>query len=590
MAEERVQRRLATILAADVVGYSRLMEADEAGTLAALKLHQAALIDPTIAEYQGRIVKLMGDGVLVEFPSVVNAVECAVRIQRCMLERNADIPDSQEITFRIGINLGDVIIDGDDIYGDGVNVAARLEGLAEPGGLCISDVVHQSVIGKLDLAFEDLGEQTVKNIDRPVRCYRMLSDPSGDARNNLPDIDHSPELPDRLAVAVLPFENMSGDAEQDYFADGLTEDIITALSLWKSFPVIARNSTFAYKGQSPDVREVGKTLGARYVVEGSVRKSGSRVRVTVQLIDADTGHHVWAERYDRELAEIFELQDELTQQIAATIVPELERTEQKRAVEKKPQNLDAWDHVQRGFACLYEFSKSGNARAREMFEQALELDPAYSAAFVGVAWSHIRDLDHGSGEIRNTTIGNGLDAALQAVKFDQSNSVAHMVLGVLYLWSGQYNMMVPEFEHAIELNPYNAIAHVSVGHGLTILGRPNDGIPYIEKGLSLNPQDLRNYVFYTFLSQAHLLARRYDKAEEWARKAIRWSPDHPLPHLVRATGLGHLGRVDEARAELDACERIRPGYTSNANNWLSLKNSADNEHFLEGLRKAGWEG
>lgn len=587
MAEERVQRRLAAILAADMVGYSRLMRDDETGTLTQLKNVRTEIFDPKAESYGGRIFKTTGDGFLIEFPSAVDALQFAVDVQQAMQGHSHVDSEDRRVALRIGLNVGDVIVEGEDLYGDGVNVASRIEGLADAGGICISGSVYEQVQHKLDLAYEDMGAQSLKNIADPVRVFRVMSASAKLDKSSSSDTDALFRKP---AVAVLPFENLSDDPSQEYFADGLTEDIITALSLWRLFPVIARNSTFSYKGQSPDVRKVGEELAARYVIEGSVRKSGDRIRVTAQLINAETGHHVWAERFDRDLEEIFELQDELTQRIAATVVPELERTEHKRAVTNKPVSLDAWDHVQRGFADLYEFNSSGNLRAREEFTHALKLDPSYSTAYIGVAWSHIRDLDLGSGENRITTTENLLDAALEAVKLDPSDSFAHLVLGIAYHWSGQYDLMEPECERALELNPNNANALQSKGHALSLTGRPNEGIPFIEKAISLNPQDPRNYLYYSFLAQAHLLAKRFDQAMEWAGKAIQWRPDHPLPHLVMAASLGHFGRIDEARAELKACERVRPGYTADTKNWISYKNPADNEHFLDGLRKAGWEG
>ena len=355
MAEERVERKLAAILAADVAEYSRLMGEDEVGTRARFNAHLDELIEPAIASGRGRIVKTTGDGLLVEFASVADAVQCAVEIQKGMAERNVDEPNDRRMEFRIGVNLGDVIIEGDDIHGDGVNVAARLEGVAEPGGICISGAVHESVRNKLDVVFVDLGEQSVKNIADPVRVFRASLD---GVRRKSDASAEADAIFRRPAVAVLPLKNLSGDPDQEYFTDGLTEDIITALSLWRSFPVIARNSTFSYKGQSPDIRKVGEELGARFVIEGSVRKAGNRIRVTVQLIDAETGHHVWAERFDRELDDIFALQDEITQRVAATVEPELGRFEQKRLAAKHPTSLDAWDYCQRGMYLLYKFTIS----------------------------------------------------------------------------------------------------------------------------------------------------------------------------------------------------------------------------------------
>ncbi len=369
MAEERVQRRLAAILAADVVGYSRLMGEDEEGTLSRLKTLRRELFYPKTKQYGGRIFKTTGDGAFVEFNSAVAAVKSASDIQEAIAERNAEVSEDQKILLRIGISLGDVIVEGSDLYGNGVNVASRMEGLAEPGGICVSGNVHEHIGRSLDVNFEDLGEQTVKNIDQPVRCYRVYPETA------VQKPDSALTLPDKPSIAVLPFENMSDDPEQEYFADGLTEDIITALSLWRSFPVIARNSCFAYKGQSPDVRKVAEELGARYVIEGSVRKGGSRVRISVQVIDATTGHHVWAERFDRELEDIFALQDEITQRIAATVEPELGRFEQRRSATKHPTSLDAWDYCQRGMYLLYKFTKEDIAAAREMFMRAIALDP-----------------------------------------------------------------------------------------------------------------------------------------------------------------------------------------------------------------------
>ena len=382
MADGRVQRRLAAILAADVVGYSRLMGVDEVGTRSRFKRQLDDIIEPAINEHQGRLVKTMGDGFLVEFGSVVNAVECAAHIQQGVATNEASEEDDQKLLLRIGIHLGDVILEDDDIHGDGVNIAARLEAIAKPGGICLSDMVYAGVRNKLALKFEDLGEKSLKNIADPLQVFSIAFDDAGG--------DNTASIPSsfsRPAVAVLPFENMSGESDQDYFADGLTEDIITALSLFRSIPVIARNSTFGYKGQSPDVREVGRELGARYVVEGSVRKSGNRVRVTCQLINAETGHHVWAERYDRELEDIFALQDEISQRIAAIIEPTLERAEEQRTVARPPNSLAAWDYYARGNAHIWKWTKEDNEVARDMFNRAIELDPQFSRAYVGLAFS-----------------------------------------------------------------------------------------------------------------------------------------------------------------------------------------------------------
>ena len=392
MAGERVQRRLTAILAADIAGYSRLMGADEEGTLAQLKAHRHAQLDPKIEEHQGRIVKTTGDGMLAEFASVVDALRCAIEIQRGMLERNADVPQERRIEFRVGINVGDIIIDGGDIYGDGVNVAARLEGLAEPGGICVSGRVQEDVRGKLDIAFEDAGEQQLKNIAWPVRVYRVRL--SGEAAQSRPAL----ALPDKPSIAVLPFTNMSGDPEQDYFADGMTEDIITGLSRARWLFVIARNSSFAYKGRSTDVKQVAHELGVRYVLEGSVRKVGERVRISAQLAEGISGRQLWAKRYDRELSDIFAMQDEITETIIGAVEPELGKVERRRSAGKRPDNLDAWDLYQRGMSHLYEYTKDDLLRARQYFAQAIARDPQLGPAHSGLAETYYYEGVYGFAE------------------------------------------------------------------------------------------------------------------------------------------------------------------------------------------------
>jgi adenylate cyclase len=589
MAEERVQRRLAAIMAADVVGYSRLMGSDETGTLAALKELRAELIDPTIAEFQGRIVKLMGDGALVEFASVVDAVECAVRIQRGIVTRNADIPESKRIAFRIGINLGDVIIEGDDIYGDGVNVAARLEGLAEPGGVCISDLVHQSVAGKLELTFEDMGEQSVKNIAEPIRTYRIDVGIPGIRSDDASSTTTDAGFLQRPALAVLPFENLGGDPEQAYFADGLTEDIITALSLWRSFPVIARHSSFVYKGEAANVQEVGRELGARYVLEGSVRRAGERVRVSAQLIDADTGHHVWAEKFDRQFEDIFDLQDELTQKIAAIVAPELERVEDNRSKVNQPQNLDAWHLVQRGMALLDEYNKESNLRAREMFGQALKLDPTYSRANSGLALAYARALMSGYEYSREAVTEKCMEAARQAVALDSSDAYAHNMLGMACLWARQNKDAISSLQRAVELNPSYGHARASLGDTLNRIGRTEEGISLMEDALRLNPDAPNLRHINAFLARACIITRRYEDAVEWARKAIHLRSDLAHAHCLMAVALAHLGRSEDARAALDECRHVQPDFFDSAAELSPYEDPAANEHILEGLLKAGWK-
>ena len=584
MAEMRVQRRLAAILAADVVGYSRMMEVDEAGTLAQLKTHRIEVFDPRIAEHNGRIVKTTGDGVLVEFASAVDATECAIKIQRSLAKRNEDVPEGHRIELRIGINLGDIIVDGGDIYGDGVNVAARLEGLCNTGEVFVSAVVHDQVEGKFEAAFEDLGEHTVKNIDKPVQVYRVLSN---GGQSPVAAIPSSGAILERPALAVLPLTNMSGDPEQEYFADGLTEDLITALAAWRSFPVIARNSTFAYKGTSQDVRQVASELGARYILEGSVRKGGNRVRITAQLIDASSGHHVWAEKFDRDLDDVFAVQDEITLRIAATVEPAVGKIERKRSVVKPAKSLDAWDYYQRGMSELNTYTKTGSAQARVLFDQAIALDGTYSQAYSGMAWSHVLDLLLEHTPEPEESMAKLLAAAQRAAALDDEDSVAHLMLSIAYMWPNEDELSIAAGERAIELNPSNALALVSLGNILDLVGRTDEGIEKIESGLRLNPRDANNHIYMAFLGRAYLNARRYEQAAERARKAIHRRSDYPNAHYILAVSLAHLGLEAQARDALDACNRIEPGFAERRSEWRPYRNPADNDHIHAGLKKIG---
>ena len=580
MNDGRTQRRLAAILAADVVGYSRLVRSDEEGTLAALKSLRSDLIDPKIAEHHGRIVKLMGDGMLVEFGSVVEAVLAATETQQALAEHNAGLPTERRMAFRIGINLGDVVIDGDDIHGDGVNVAARLEGLADPGGLCIAGSVLEQVRDRIDVAFEDMGDQTVKNIDRPVRVFKWQpshATTASDAAGSTTDFENRP------AVAVLPFDNMSGDKEQEYFSDGLTEDLITALSHWRSFPVIARNSTFAYKGKHIDVKQLAHELGARYVLEGSVRKAGNRVRITAQLIDGNSGHHVWAEKFDRELDDIFDLQDELTQRIVATIIPELDKAEFNRSRSKRSEDLNAWDYYLRGMAFLHEVTPEGNAKARQMFEAAIEIKPDYSEAYSGLAWSYHRDILLGSTDDRMATAAKTLEASRQAVKYDDASSDAHHMLSTAFQWLNQHDAALVEARRGVELNPNLANGLHALGNKSDLAGDP-DGIARMEKAQRLNPQDPQLHTHLTFLSRAYLNVGDFEAAADRARRAIQRRPDYPHAYFILAIALGHLGRAEEAQAALQKCDDLHPGFVESRRSWQPYVEPASNERLLQGLR------
>ncbi len=577
-------RRLAAILAADVVGYSRLLAADEAGTLSAMRAHRRELWDPTTAAHGGRVVGTAGDSLLIEFQSAVAAIESALAVQRGMATRNDDVAEERRIRLRVGVNLGEVVVEDGDIFGDGVNIAARLEALAEPGGICLSGDVWRQVRGKLEATFVDLGPQRVKNVPEPVHVYAIELEGAGEAAEIARTLEAVRERP---AVAVLPFDNLSGDGEQEYFADGLSEDIITALSLWRSFPVVARNSSFAYKGTSPDIREVGERLGARYVLEGSVRKGGERVRVTAQLIDAETGHHVWAERYDRTLDDIFALQDELTQGIVAVVVPELERSEHKRLIALPPRDLGAWDCALQGLACLNDFSEANNLRAKEMFARALDLDPDYGRAHAGLAFAYHRDMQFDFAAFDDGTLDRVMQHARRAVRLDGADYIAHFTLCVAHLRRGDHAAGLAAAIRSAECNPSYAHAHNGVGVALGLMGRPDEALAHIEKARSLSPNDPRLNVFLTYGALAHFVAARYGEAEDWARQAIALQPEHPEPYLHLAAALGLAGDAAAARAALDDYRRLRPDVAQWRRSWMPFADAGDQARFLDGLRRAG---
>jgi adenylate cyclase len=581
VAHERVERRLAAILAADAVGYSRLVGRDEEGTIARLESLRDELIEPGITDHHGRIVKTTGDGILVEFPSAVDAVWSAAALQNGLKEHEANLPEDRRIVFRIGINLGDIVVQGDDILGDGVNVAARLEELAEPGGICISGKVFDEVRNKVEFDFADLGVQQVKNIANPVRAYRVVL-------RRPPAAAHADSLIfEKPAVAVLPFDNLSGDPEQEYFSDGLSEDIITLLSAWRSFPVVARASSFAYKGQSRDVRQIARELSARYVIEGSVRKSGNRVRVAGQLIDAETGHHLWAERFDGALDDIFEIQDEFTRRIVSSVEPQMEAAERHRAATKRSSSLNAWDYYLRGRSLLHMGTPEDNAQARAMFEKAIELDPKYADAFAGLSHTFQRDIFMEIAEDRETWQRKALDAARRAVALDNSSSLAHLALSGGYIWSNQHELSIAETRTAVELNPSNVPARFALGNRLDIVGASDEGIPLLEKSLELNPRDPHSHIYFGQLARAYINARDYDKALGCLRDSIRLKPDHPHTHHLLAICLGHLGRIEEAREAVHQCEQLHPGFIKKRARWNIYVDPEANQHLTEGLRKAG---
>jgi TolB-like protein/class 3 adenylate cyclase len=573
-----MERKLVTILAADVVGYSALMEADEAGTFDRVRRRRKELFEPEIEKHHGRIFKLMGDGLLAEFGSVVDAVECAVTLQRGMAERNANVAESQRIEVRIGINLGEVIVEGDDRYGEGVNVAARLQQLADPGGICVSGKVSKEVEKKLAFDFEPMGEQRMKNIAEPVACYRVNLQPQSLAQPG-PSMPIPSRLPNRAAIAVLPFTNMSSDQEQEYFADGLAEDLITDLSKVPGLLVISRHSAFAYKGKSIDIRQVAKDLGVRFVVEGSVRRAAARVRINVQLIEAEDGTHLWAERFDRDLADIFVLQDEVVGRVVsalAGLLPSARSARRQRAT-----NLEAYDLLLRGRVLVTQSIESNRA-ARLLIERSIELDPGFADAHAWLAMSHFFGWSHW-GEAEEHHRMQALAAARQAVLLDPENADAHTILGYLLTFDGKSGEAAEELATALRINPNHADAWVFLGEMRAHEGRAVEGLDYLQKGLRLNPHPPGRY--YWILGYVQYAAGRYEDAVETLRHE---STHRTGSQRILAASLAQLGRMEEAKVEAAQFLSANPHFS--VQHWARtqpFQNEEHRQHFVDGYLKAG---
>jgi len=585
MAEERLQRRLAAILSADVVGYSRLMGIDEAGTHSRLNALRRELIDPTIAAHSGRIVKLMGDGALVEFASAVDAVTCAIEIQRKLRDHDPSRSEADPIRFRIGINVGDIIIDGEDILGDGVNIAARIEGIAEPGGISISEDAWRQVQGKVATNFVDAGEQSLKNIARPVRVYRLDLARKAATASVVPR--PMPAQSDKPSIAVLAFTNMSGDPEQEYFSDGISEDIITDLSKLSEMHVIARNSSFTYKGKPVDVKQVGRDLGVRYVLEGSVRKAGNRVRVTGQLIDAESGAHIWADRFDRDLTDIFAVQDELTHEIISALKIKLSEGEKARIAGGGTKNVDAHDFFLRGRELV-----SGNKRDREMFAEAntylrraIELDPNYAGPYAALAWAYIMDYQNRWSDSPETSLDQAERLVDEAIAKDDKDPFVHYVAALLGLWKKDYERWAHEADRALLLNPNYALALNARGLVHVYTGEPVKGIAYIEHAMRLDPAQQQ---YRHFLGTAYLVAGNYETSAAILKERVAITPTTDLSRALLASALGHLGRAEEAGQIWRELKEINPRY-SYVDHFgrLPFRNPADADKFTDGLRKAG---
>jgi adenylate cyclase len=589
---ESQSRRLAAILAADIAGYSALMGADEARTVRDLKGHQAVVL-PMVADFHGRIIDTAGDGILAEFASVVNAVECAISIQRAMGERNAGVEPEKRMQFRIGVNLGDVIYDEHRIFGDGINIAARLEGIAEPGGICVSNKVHEEIRGKFDFDFRDLGEQKLKNIALPVRAYaiRLNGAAARDGR-----LDGAPSITpaaapadDKPSIAVLPFTNMSGDPEQEYFSDGITEDIITDLSKIAGLTVIARNSSFTYKGRSVDVRSVGRELAVKSVLEGSIRRAGQRVRITAQLIDAATGGHVWADRYDRDLTDIFEVQDDVTRRIVEALKITLSPAEKELLdTDDEPENIDAYDCFLRGreFMLAKDKNRETFEQAVSYFNKALEIDPNYSQAYACLAFGYMFDYQNRWTSDPDSSLPRAHEYVQQALAKDPKEPLAHCVASLCASYEKDLDRAKTEIDIAISLNPNLALAHNIRGTLRSYSGEPLLAIPEIEHAMRLDPA--LSPQFLHFLGLAYLLAGKYETAAALLRQRILAVTNTDFSRALLASALGHLGELDEAKRVWGELKAINPNYTFYEHvGRQPFKRQEDVERIADGLRKAG---
>jgi adenylate cyclase len=575
-----MERKLAAILAADVAGYSRLMSHDEEGTLRRLKEHLGELVEPRIAAHQGRIVKRTGDGLLVDFASAVEAVRCAVAIQSGMADRNQGVPEDSCIEFRIGINLGDVIIEGEDIYGDGVNIAARLEGIAEPGTIFISRAVRDSVRDRLDVVLEDLGERPVKNIARPVRVFRIAR--ADGARPAAPP----PPVPDKPSIAVLPFANMSGDAEQEYFSDGITEDLITDLSKVSGLFVIARNSSFAYKGKSVKVQEIGRDLGVRFVLEGSIRKAGNRARITAQLVDAGDGGHLWAERFDRELTDIFATQDEVVQKIVGALAVKLTPGEERRLRQRGTNNVEAYDFWWRARELLGRGTRDAIAQARAMHHRAIEIDPNFPAPHAGLAFAALADYFNDWTADPTRALDDAERYARRAIELDDQEPVGHMALGGVQLCQRHHDEALAEWKRAVELDPNYAQGHALIGTTLMYAGRPAEALELFATAMRLDPH-YPNMLLHN-LALAHFSLGRYEVASARLLERIDRNPETDASRMLLAACYGHLGRTADARAAWAELLKVNPDFSlTQRARVLPYKHASDFQRIAEGLAKAG---
>jgi adenylate cyclase len=581
---DQTKRKLCAIFAADVAGYSRLMGADEEGTLSRLTVYRRDALDPSILRNGGSIIKTTGDGLLAQFRSVVDAVRCAVEVQTLMTNRNAGVADEMRMDFRIGINVGDVMEQDGDIFGDGVNIAARLEGLADPGGICVSARVRDDVAGKVDYTFEDMGQQALKNIVQPVRCFRVrVASPSivgrvGEATSS-----------GRPSIAVLPFQNMSGDPEQEYFSEGITEDIITAMSKARGFFVIARNSTFAYKGKPVSSRQVARELGVRYVLGGSVRKSGDRLRVTGQLVDATTDNHVWAEHYDRPISDIFSLQDEITASVVAAIEPQLYAAENLRLQTKPPESLDAWGCVVRAMPYIWTWVSHKDDSGINLLKRAIELDAGYARAHSLLAWIFATRVALGNMDFERG-VSDGLVLAQRAIDLDPDDPWGHLAAAYIFTFSRRFGPAVEELNEALQRNPCFALARVIMAVTYAYAGLAEEGLQQLEIVSRLSPRDFAQPANLSIEGLCHLVAGRYADAVSAERRAVQVRPDYGTAWRTLAAAAGLAGDLEVARQSLAECRRLQPNVSiAWVEKYHPLIRFEDRARYIEGLRLAGLE-
>jgi adenylate cyclase len=589
LPSERVQRRLAAVMAADIAGYSRLMGYDEERTLAQLKTFRKTLVDPAIATHRGRIVKTTGDGMLVEFASAVDAARCAIEIQRQMADRNRGVPPELRIEFRIGIHVGDIIIDDDDIFGDGVNIAARLEGIAEPGGVCISDDAYRQIRGKIDISFENIGKQTLKNIAEPMEAWqiRLVGEAAAAAGPVASSKTQDLTLPDKPSIVVLPFDNMSAEPGQDYLADGIVEAITAALSCIRSFFVIARSSAFTYKGRATNARDVGKELGVAYLLEGSVQKAGNRLRIIVQLIETEGGAHVWSSRFDGAIEEFFDLEDRITEQVAGALQPSIRIAEIERSRRKRPQDLGCYDYTMRALPHVWALEKDESAKALELLEQALAIDPDYPLALSLAGWCHAQRSVYNWADDIAVSQAMARSLAERAAEMSGDDSVILAVLGAVHTFVRNYGTARVLLERAVALDPNAAWAWSRLGWLEAYSDQPRKAIGNFERALRLSPIDPMNFNNYVGIASAHEVAQEYDQAAAFYRRALEERPNAGWIYRNLVSSLSAAGRVEEAKQAFAELMRYYPDLTIAKYKQAMVFSPAVLDRMAEQLRKLG---